>query len=99
MQIVAKTTLSAFWARHPQAKGSLDTWYSVVAKSDWIGPSDVKRQFGAAVDFVGDNRLIFDICGNKYRLIVHVSYPYKRVLIKFVGTHADYDRIDPETVR
>ena len=54
--------------------------------------------FGGAVDFVSDNRAIFDIGGNKYRLIVHVSYRYKRVLVKFVGTHAEYDDIDPETV-
>lgn len=54
--------------------------------------------FGASVDFVADNRIIFDISGNKYRLIVHVAYPFRRVLIKFVGTHAEYDKIDPETV-
>ena len=57
-----------------------------------------KERFGRNVDFVGDNRAIYDIGGNKYRLIVHVSYPYRRVLIKFIGTHAEYDRIDPETV-
>lgn len=54
--------------------------------------------FGAAVDFVADNRLVFDIGGNKFRLVVHVAYGYRRVLIKFVGTHAQYDRIDVETV-
>jgi len=51
------------------------------------------------VDFVGDNRVIFDIAGNKYRLIVHIAYRFKRVLVKFVGTHAAYNRIDPETIR
>ena len=51
-----------------------------------------------SADFVGDNRVIFDIGGNKYRLVVHVAYKYHRVLIKFVGTHSEYDRIDPETV-
>lgn len=54
--------------------------------------------FGANVDFVGDNRVIFDIAGNRYRLIVRVSYRFKVVQIKFVGTHAEYDRIDAETV-
>ena len=55
--------------------------------------------FGANVDFVGDNRVIFDIGGNKYRLIVRVAYdPYYRVMIKFVGTHDEYDKIDPEAV-
>lgn len=58
----------------------------------------MKAEFGATVDFIGDNRLIFDIAGNKYRLIVHVAYAYKRVLVKFVGTHANYDKIDPEAV-
>jgi mRNA interferase HigB len=51
------------------------------------------------VDFVADNRVIFDIGGNKYRLVAHIAYSFKRVLVKFVGTHSEYDRIDPETIR
>lgn len=98
MQIVARQTLRQFWQRHPSAELPLRTWYAIVHASTWSGPSDVKRQFGSAVDFIADNRLIFDIGGNKYRLVVHVAYRFKRVLIKFVGTHKDYDRIDPETV-
>ena len=66
--------------------------------AEWRSPPDAEAMFGANVDFVGDNRLIFDIGGNKYRLVVHVSYRYRRVLIKFVGTHKEYDRIDPEKV-
>jgi mRNA interferase HigB len=61
-------------------------------------PADVKEMFGATVDFVGNNRVIFDIAGNKYRLVAHVSYRFRRVLIKFVGTHREYDTIDPETI-
>ena len=61
-------------------------------------PQDIKNDYGASVDFVADNRVVFDIAGNKYRLIVHVSYLYKRVLVKFIGTHADYDKIDAESV-
>ncbi len=98
MQIVAKRTLNLFWERHSDAETPLRTWYSIVEAVQWTGPADVKRQFGSAVDFVGDSRAIFDIGGNKYRLIVHIAYPFKRVLIKFVGTHGDYDRTDPETV-
>ena len=67
-------------------------------QADWKSPADIKNAFGATVDFVGDNRVIFDIGGNKYRLIVHVAYKFHRVLIKFVGTHKDYDKIDPERV-
>jgi hypothetical protein len=55
-------------------------------KADWASTADVKRQFGAGVDFVGDNRLIFDLGGNKYRLVIHVSYTCKRILVKFIGT-------------
>jgi mRNA interferase HigB len=98
MQVIARRTLKEFWERHPQAERPIRAWFAVVAKARWKGPADVKRQFGASVDFVGDNRVIFDLGGNKYRLIVHVSYTFGRVLVKFVGTHAEYDRIDPEIV-
>jgi len=95
MQVIARRTLKQFWERHQQAEGPSRAWYAVVAKARWRGPSDIKRQFGSTVDFGGDN---LDLGGNKYRLIVHVSYAFGRVLIKFIGTHAEYDRIDPETV-
>lgn len=98
MQVIAKRTLKRFWMRHPRAEGPLRAWFAVVSKAQWKGPSDVKVAFGRTVDFVADNRIIFDIGGNKCRLAVHAAYPFKRVLIKFVGTHIDYDKIDPETV-
>ena len=98
MQTIAKATLRDFWERHPPARVPLSTWHAIVSNADWQGPADVKAMFGSNVDFVADNRIIFDIGGNKYRLIVHAAYQYRRVLIKFVGTHADYDRINPETI-
>jgi mRNA interferase HigB len=98
MQVIARRTLKEFWARHPQAEGPIRAWFAIAAKAHWVNPAEIKRQFGGTVDFVGDNRVIFDLGGNKYRLIVHVSFAFGRVLVKFVGTHAEYDRIDPETV-
>ena len=98
MQIVARRTLLEFGKRHPRAERPLNNWYHAVRRAAWDSPSDVKALFGSTVDFVADNRIIFDIGGNKYRLIVHVSYEYKSVLLKFVGTHRDYDAIDPESV-
>ncbi|SMH54617.1 type II toxin-antitoxin system HigB family toxin [Azospirillum agricola] len=98
MQIIARRSLKQFWDRHPQAEAPLEAWYAQVKSAAWQSPADIKREFGRTVDFVGDNRVIFDIGGNKYRLIVHVAYRFKRVLVKFVGTHKDYDSIDPETV-
>jgi mRNA interferase HigB len=98
MQVIARRRLKEFWERHHQAEGSIRAWFAIATKARWRNSNDVKRQFGTTVDFVGDNRMIFDLGGNKYRLVVHISYQYGRVLIKFIGTHADYDRIDPETV-
>jgi mRNA interferase HigB len=69
-----------------------------VASARWASPAELKSAFGSTVDFVADNRVIFDIGGNKYRLIVRISYTYQRILIKFVGTHTEYDRVDPRTV-
>lgn len=98
MQVIAKRTLKEFWTEHQRAESVLRVWSALVDRADWAGPADVKRDFGTTVDFVGDNRVIFDIGGNKYRLVVRISYAFKRVLIKFVGTHNEYDKIDPETV-
>ena len=98
MNVLARRTLREFWEREPTARGPLSAWYRIVEAADWKGPAEVKAAFGTGVDFVGDNRAIFDIGGNKYRLIVHISYRYQRLLVKFVGTHAEYDKIDPATV-
>ena len=89
MQVIARRTLKEFWARYPHAEGPVRAWFAI---------AEIKRQFGGTVDFVADNRVIFDLGGNKYRLIVHISFEFGRVLVKFIGTHAEYDRIDPETV-
>jgi mRNA interferase HigB len=98
MQVIARRTLKEFWARHPHAEGPIRAWFATAAKAQWANPAEIKRQFGGTVDFVGDNRVIFDLGGNKYRLIVHISFEFGRVLVKFIGTHAEYDRINPETV-
>ena len=97
MQIIAKRTLKLFWEANPQAETPLRAWYALVSKAEWDGPADVKAMFRSA-DFVGDSRVIFDIGGNKFRLIVRIAYRYRRVLVKFIGTHAEYDRIKPEDV-
>ena len=97
MQIAAKRTLRQFWARHPQAETPLKVWFAMVSRAEWSGPAEVRAMFGSA-DFVADNRVIFDIGGNKFRIVVRVSYRFKRVLVKFVGTHREYDQINPEVV-
>ena len=99
MQILALKALRDFWTKYPAAEKPLRTWYKIVLAARWKKPNEVKQAFGNNVDFVGDNRVIFDIGGNKYRLVTRIVYdPYFRVMIKFVGTHAEYGAIDPETV-
>lgn len=98
VQILSKRVLKAFWERKRRAETPLRTWFTVVSKAQWNSPADVKAMFGGAVDFVADNRVIFDLGGNKYRLVVRVAYPHKRVLVKFVGTHKEYDAIAAEKV-
>ena len=97
MQIIALRSLREFWVVHPQAEVPLRAWYGLVSRARWDGPAEIREMFNSA-DFVGDSRVIFDIGGNKYRIVAHVAFRFKRVLIKFVGTHKDYDKIDPETV-
>lgn len=97
MQVIALKTLRTFWEKHLQAESPLRAWHSAVSKAEWATTADI-REMSRSADFVADNRVIFNIGGNKYRLSVHVSYEYKRVLIKFIGTHREYDKINPETV-
>jgi mRNA interferase HigB len=97
MNVVSRRTLVDYWTKHPLAKGPLSAWYATAKAAEWKDTQDIRSQFNS-VDFVADNRVIFDIGGNNYRLVVRVSYRFKQVLIKFIGSHAEYDRIDPRTV-
>ncbi len=98
MNVVALRTLKEFWGKHPQAEGPLREWYAIACRAKWATPQEVKHQFGAKVDFVANNRAIFDIGGNRYRLITFIAYKFGHMYVKFVGTHAEYDKIDAETV-
>ncbi len=98
MRIFNRSTLTQFWREHPDAEGALRLWFSMVERASWTGPAEVRAMFGS-VDFLQNNRVVFDIRGNKYRLIAKIKYgPLFLVFIRFVGTHAEYDRIDAATV-
>ena len=97
MRIVAIGTLRDFWKRHPGAEQPLKAWYDKARIAHWTTPQEIKRRYADA-SFVGRNRVVFNIKGNDYRLIVAVAYRFQAVYIKFVGTHAQYDRIDAATV-
>jgi len=97
MRVIARRRLREFWQLHRRAEQPLKAWYAEATGADWQSPQDIKRSYAHA-SFVADNRVVFNIAGNRYRLIVHVNYDYQIVYVKFVGTHAEYDRIDPGTV-
>ena len=86
-----------FWKRHPDAEQPLKAWYDEARTAIWTNPQDIKRHYARA-SFVGRNRVVFNIKGNDYRLIVAVAYRFQAVTITFVGTHAADDRIDAATV-
>ena len=97
MRLIARRTLREFWERHPDAEQALRAWFHDVERADWASPADVKRIY-ANVSIVGDSRLVFNIHGNRYRLVVAVNYPHRICYVRFVGTHRAYDRIDVTTV-
>ena len=97
MRIIAKRTLREFWERQSDAKDALEAWYSAVRSADWRSPEMVTRQYPRA-SIVGDNRVVFRLRGGRYRLVVRINYAKRVVYIRFIGTHAEYERIDAEEV-
>ena len=97
MRLIALSTLKAFWARHPDAQQPLLAWHEQVKHSDWQSPPEVKADFNFA-SILRDGRVVFNIAGNKYRLVAWINYPYRVVYIRFVGTHRQYDQIDPQSI-
>jgi len=100
MRVIAVSTLKAFWADNPEfsdAEGPTLAWYRDVIKADWSKPSEVKAQFGNA-SILQDGRAVFNVGGNKYRIVVWINYPYRIVYIRFIGTHKQYDAIDAQTI-
>jgi mRNA interferase HigB len=97
MRVIARRTLREFWEHHRRAEQPLKSWYAEATKASWASPQDIKSAYRHA-SFLADNRVVFNIAGNRYRLIAHVNYDYRILYIKFIGTHAEYDRIDPGVV-
>lgn len=97
MRIIARRALREFWQNHPDAEGPLQAWFREVEREDWNTPADVRRRYPSASILRG-NRVVFNVKGNDYRLVVYISYAYRTVYIRFVGTHSQYDRINAETV-
>ena len=99
MRVIAKSSLKRFWERsgNADARGPLHSWYDEALRANWRTPQDIKDRFASA-SICGNIRVVFNVGGNKYRLVVEVQYQAGIVWVKFAGTHAQYDRIDVESV-
>lgn len=97
MRIISRCTLREFWNIYPDSEEPLKAWFQEATHADWANPHDVKALYGNA-SVIGNGRMVFNIAGNKYRLIVWFNFPYRIGYIRFVGTHAEYDGIDAENV-
>jgi mRNA interferase HigB len=97
--IVALRTLKAHWEKpgREDSEEQLKAWYQEAKQADWQSPNEVKEQYRSA-SIVGNNRIVFNICGNKYRLVVRINYEAQWIFIRFVGTHKEYDKIDVTTI-
>ncbi|RFA24324.1 addiction module toxin RelE [Alkalilimnicola ehrlichii] len=100
MRIIALSTLKQFWEESPSyadVKQPALAWYQHAKKADWASPADVKADFRNA-SILKDGRVVFNLAGNKYRLIVWINYPYRVAYVRFIGTHKQYDQIDAQTI-
>ncbi len=96
-RIVAKRTLREFWEKHADSEQYLKTWYDTAKMANWQTPNDIKKTYATA-SIIGQNRVVFNIKGNAYRLIVQFNYIRQWAFIRFVGTHADYDKVNAEII-
>ncbi len=97
MRVIAKKILREFWEKHPDCEQQLKAWYHEAIKGTWENFNQLKTEYPSA-SILNDNRVCFNIKGNTYRLIVKVNFNYKMMWIRFIGTHAEYDRIDANKI-
>ena len=93
MRVIAKKTLRTFWTKHKDCEEQLKTWYKEAEEANWNNPRDIKRDYPSA-SFLQENRVVFNIKGNNYRLVVRINYDYGIVWIRFIGTHTQYDKVN-----
>jgi len=97
MVIISKTILNEFALKHVDVADALNRWYKIVKQADWSKMADLKQTF-PSVDYVGNDRFVFNIKGNSYRLVTMIFFDIRTVYVRFIGTHADYDKIDVSTI-
>lgn len=99
MKVIKRKVLEDFWRIHPQAREPLEHWYRLAKAGKWQRPADLKTVFGKNVDIIPNDRAVFDIKDNDFRLIAEINYRRQAVFVRFVGSHAAYDKVDATTVK
>ena len=97
MRVIAKKILREFWQKHPDCEQQLKAWFQETSNAEWKNTRNIKIEYPSA-SFLADNRVVFNIKGNHYRLIVRINYDYQMVWIRFIGTHAEYNKIDARKI-
>jgi len=96
-RIFAKSTLRIFWESHPDSEQYLKTWFDTAMNSGWKSPNEVKQTYANA-SILKNGRVVFNIKGNTYRLVVKLNFEKQWIFIRFIGTHEEYDKIDANTI-
>jgi len=96
-RVFSKSTIKTFWETHPDSEQYLKTWYDSILSTDWESPNHIKRLFGSA-SVLGGGRIVFNIKGNKYRMVVKFNFEKRWAFIRFIGTHSEYDKIDATSI-
>ncbi|MES2426125.1 MAG: type II toxin-antitoxin system HigB family toxin [Bacteroidota bacterium] len=97
MRVIAKSTLREFWEKHNDCEQQLKSWYQEANQANWASVNEIKNEYPSA-SVLQNNRMVFNIKGNNYRLIVRINYAYQMMWIRFIGTHAEYDKIDANKI-
>jgi mRNA interferase HigB len=97
LRVLSKRTLRDFWKLNPDSEQQLLVWFREASKADWNNPNEIKLQYASA-SILKNSRVVFNICGNKYRLIVEINFTRKWAFIRFIGTHKEYDKIDANSI-
>lgn len=97
MRIIARKTLVDYWTANPRSEQALKAWYAEANEASWSTPAEVK-DFYRSASILKDGRVVFNICGNEFRLVDWINYEFFTIYIRFIGTHAEYDRIDAQTI-
>jgi len=97
VHVISQKKLRDYYNKHKEIKSQLETWYHEAKNAEWKNPQEVKKKYGSA-SIIGGNKVVFNIKGNKYRLLTKINYQMKIVYIKFIGTHKEYDKINGEEI-